>query len=219
MIFKAATDRFAQIQSLLSLLIFLSLLETVISFFLNFIFGTTTLVFPLVDWISLMGFVLVNWFLSGLHLINSFFGALLSILPGVNLVTLGDLFLALYQSLLFSFVLPLTLLYPILSLMDFFFDALLGVPFFSMLIMDTFILGGGIEMIDPPPGNVMHLLYNATRMDVVIAKLLSAMAAYGMYTSTNLRGFIFYAAMSNTDRINIWKDHYEKERDPMDGYE
>ena len=65
----------------------------------------------------------------------------------------------------------------------------------------------------------MHLLYNLDRIPAILAKLLAAMAYYKLYTKKNLRGIIFYASMSKTDRKTLWKDHYGAETDPMDGYE
>jgi hypothetical protein len=109
--------------------------------------------------------------------------------------------------LLFLMTAPLIVFYPLTS----FFVEPSPLDPISLLIggwillIDTFINGGMPQFIDPPAGNVMHIIYNITRIDQIILKLAIALSYFGLQQKGIIPTVLFYAQMNSSDRKLAWK--------------
>ena len=186
--------------AVLTPLIFLSVIETIISFFFS-LFLQTPIQFPLVDWIFL---ILSYVALLFLKIVRLFLLIIVSIIPPFTYLRLA--FETLYDITLQLLTLPLLVLYPLLSIfiVGSPLDPIITAQASITLIVDTFFIGGPLVLINPPPGNVMHIFFNLGNIDEILTKLAAGMTYLGLRRTTMLSTILFYAGLSKKERTTAW---------------
>lgn len=201
--------------AVLSILIFFSLIESILSWGFSLLFQTP-LEFPLVDWLLLVGNYFALLFLKGMRIISL---TIILLLAFVTLSTstftyLASLTEALYDLMLQLLTFPLVIFYPLISM---FFeetplDPLIMLVGGIVLFLDTFLIGGSPALIAPPPGNVMYVVFNWFQIETIILKLGAALTYLGLDSKVGITSTILhYSGLSKSDRLAAWRVHYGKE--------
>jgi hypothetical protein len=188
--------------AIIQFLMMLALIESILSFIFSLLLGTPVS-FPFLVWLEMMAYAFTNWFFTALHLLGTILGFAFSIF-GFTEITFTMALDAFYEIMIKTLVLPVVVGYPAFAIFDNVLAPIAQSMFFLSLIVDTFIIGGIPMPLNPPPGNVMHLILSVHDVGTVITYLLSALTWLGLKQKGIVQGWIFYVGLSREKRQKTW---------------
>lgn len=182
--------------------------------------GFSNFQFPLIEWIMLIIYHFPRFVLDSGHLLIT----IILLVTGQELVASVQ---GQFIDLVFSaIILVMVVLYPLLSIID----AILGITdllFWGLMAVDNLIFGGTPILISPPPGNVLHIVFNAPgypggNWSKLLTNVLIALTYVGLefrYRGSVTRGIIAMFSLSYAGRRDFWKTHYGETtpQSPPDG--